>query len=293
MRRLLCFITLITFSFPTFGTIVPENSLAIPESDKSEGLSDLQYHAVIDKVESTYRPIIEAMGIKLTINRLWKNSRVNAGATKKGKEWIINLYGGYARHPLVTEDGYALVICHELGHHLGGTPKKILDGENPGWPSVEGQADYFATLKCLRKVFAKDDNVTYVNQLTVPSIVTEKCSASFKTDWEVALCKRTSVAGLSVAAISADLRNTDVPTVETPDLSVVETTFEDHPVPQCRLDTYFQGSICEVSSRNVLSTDDETKGTCHEVHGHANGLRPSCWFKTSQNERKPHPYKPE
>ena len=105
------------------------------------------------------------------------------------------------------------MLCHELGHHLGGTPTK----DSASWASTEGQADYFATLKCLRKVFRKDDNVTYVTQLNVPPLVSEKCAASFKTDWEIALCKRTTVAGLSVSAISADIRNTDLPTVETPD----------------------------------------------------------------------------
>lgn len=288
MRRLLLIIISIILSVATYASILPENNRAIPDLEKSEGLSDLQYFSVIDKVESIYRPIIEEMGMKLTVNRLWSDSRVNAGATKKGKEWILNLYGGYARHPLVTEDGYALVICHELGHHLGGTPKKIID-DGPGWPSTEGQADYFATLKCLRKVFAKDDNVAYVTQLKVPQLVSEKCSASFKTDWEIALCKRTSVAGLAVSAISADIRNTDVPTIETPDASVVETTYEDHPEPQCRLDTYFQGSICEVSSRNALSLDDESQGTCHQMNGHETGVRPSCWFKATHAGRKPYP----
>lgn len=287
MQRLLYIISLIIFSQASFSSILPENNLAIPIAHKNDGLSDIQYNAVIDKVESVYRPIIEEMGNKLTINRLWDDPRVNAGTTKKGKEWILNLYGGYARHPLVTEDGYALVICHELGHHMGGAPKKVLDGTNPGWPSVEGQADYFATLKCLRKIFRKDDNVAITSLMSVPQLITDKCSASFKTDWEIAICKRTSVAGMAIAAISADIRSTEVPSVETPDQTVVESTYEAHPVPQCRLDTYFQGSVCEVSSTRSVSIEDETKGTCHEVNGHESGLRPSCWFKTSPSERKP------
>lgn len=285
MQRLLFTLTSIMFSSLTYATIVPENNLAIPTNHKGEGLSDLQYHTVIDKVESVYKPIVEGLGNKLTINRLWENSRVNAGATKKGNEWIINLYGGYARHSLVTEDGYALVICHELGHLLGGTPQKT----EATWASTEGQADYFATLKCLRKVFRQDNNVQYVTQLNVPTMVSEKCSKSFKTDWEIALCKRTSVAGLSVSAISADIRNTDIPAIETPDTAIVEQTFEDHPEPQCRLDTYFQGSICEVSSVNALSSKDESEGTCHQINGHETGVRPTCWFKPTHAGRKPYP----
>lgn len=284
MQRLLSILFLIMIT-SAHAMIVPENNLAIPVTEKGEGLSDLQYHAVIDKVEKTYKPIVEKLGMKLKINRLWDDPRVNAGATKKGKEWILNLYGGYARHSSVTEDGYALVICHELGHHLGGTPKK----KQANWASTEGQADYFATLKCLRKVFRHDDNVHYVTQLTVPQLISDKCAASFKTDWEIALCKRTSVAGLAVSAISADIRNTDMPSVETPDSSIVETTYEAHPEPQCRLDTYFQGSICEVSSVNALSSTDESVGTCHQINGQESGLRPMCWFKPTHAGRKPYP----
>jgi hypothetical protein len=279
MQRLLyLLISILFFQTTAESSILPENNLAIPVSQKNEGLSEVQYNQVIDKVESVYRPIIEEMDYKLTINRLWENARVNAGATKKGKEWIINLYGGYARHPIVTEDGYALVICHELGHHLGGAPKKIFDNDKPGWPSVEGQADYFATLKCLRKVFRNDDNVAVVSALPVPQLVHDKCSESFKTDWEIAICKRTTIAGMNVAAISSDIRNTEVPSVETPDESVVESTFEDHPAPQCRLDTYFQGSICSVSSGRTVSMENSKTGTCHPDNGHASGNRPACWF---------------
>lgn len=273
----LSFIFLVFFQ-TAFASILPENNLAIPPSDKSDGLSEIQYHQVIDKVESVYGPIINKMGKKLVMKRLWEDPRVNAGTIRKENEIIINLYGGYARHPSVTEDGYALVICHEIGHHLGGTPRKYFEGERPSWPSTEGQADYFATLKCLRKVFRKDDNVAIAESQEASSTISQKCSV-FPTRWERALCKRTSIAGLAIGAISADIRNDTVPQIDTPDLSEVKETFEAHPNPQCRLDTYFQGSICEVSSSVSVSSKDETVGTCHALKNHTDGLRPTCWFK--------------
>lgn len=275
LRLLLFFIFAIN---QAAASILPENSLAIPISEKNEGLSEAEYNKVIDKVEAVYRPIIEDLDQKLTINRLWEDPRVNAGTTKKGSEIILNMYGGYARHASLTEDGYALVMCHELGHHLGGNPKKIFDSGSTGWPSVEGQADYFATLKCLRKVFRKDDNEEAIAGKEIPVLVKDKCTSVFKSGWEVALCIRTTLAGLSISAISADIRNTDMPTVETPDPTVVDETYEAHPVPQCRLDTYFQGSLCPVSSARPLSLSDEIKGACHRAL-HPEGPRPLCWYK--------------
>ncbi len=275
--RLLLFLSFI--SHHALGTILPENSLTIPLSEKNEGLTEAQYNKVIDKVEGVYRDIVEDHSMKLTINRLWQDPRVNAGTTKKGSEIILNMYGGYARHPSLTEDGYALVMCHELGHHLGGPPKKIFDSGKVGWPSVEGQADYFATLKCLRKIFRKDDNKLAIAGIEIPPLVKEKCGSIFEEAWEAALCIRTTLAGLSISAISADIRNTEMPSVETPDSSTVEETYEAHPVPQCRLDTYFQGSLCAVSSARPLSIKDEIQGTCHKSLGHEDGLRPECWYK--------------
>lgn len=278
MRKTAALIITFLTTAPLSASILPSNNLAIPVSVKNEGLSETQYNAVIDKVENVYSPIIRKMGRTLSIQRLWESPIVNAGTLRNGKEIIVKLYGGYARHSMVTEDGYALVICHELGHHLGGLPRKFFDS-GVGWPSTEGQADYFATLKCLRKVFRNDDNISVVNSLNVPDYVREKCSIPFKQEWEKALCMRTTMAGIAIGNISAAMRNNDLPDVERPDLSIVEKTYEAHPAPQCRLDTYFQGSICEVSSYRSVSEADEVVGTCHPKAGHSEGNRPLCWYR--------------
>ena len=279
MGKSVLLLLLTTFAFPSHSTILPENNYSIPISEKNEGLSEAQYNLTIDKVEKIYRPIVAKLGLKLKIERLWKDPRVNAGTIRAGREVILKMYGGYARHPLITEDAFALVLCHELGHHLGGTPRKDLYGRGPEWPSTEGQADYFATLKCLRKVFQKEMNTEIVEKLEVPEVVQNNCSKSFPTDWEKAICIRTSIAGLNNSYISSQIRGVENPQFETPDPTVVEKTYEGHPAPQCRLDTYFQGSICEVPSIISVSASDETTGTCHGENGINLGLRPLCWFK--------------
>src|SRR5690606_11499441 len=137
---------------------LPENEMNIPVGLKTNGgLSEEQFNAVIDKIEAIYTPIVREMGGRLKINRKWENGTVNANATRLGG-WIVNMYGWLARHETITEDGFALVLCHEIGHHLGGAPKVAgLLGLNR-WASNEGQADYYATLKCLRRAFLNDNN---------------------------------------------------------------------------------------------------------------------------------------
>jgi hypothetical protein len=290
MVRFASFIMALLFTSGVFactepGTgFLPENNLSIPVSDKSSGLTEERFNAVIDKVLRVYRPIVHDYGGILQVNRKWTSEVVNAGTYRDDKRpnlWIINLYGGFARHPYISEDGYALVICHEIGHHIGGAPKKIIK-DMPIWASTEGQSDYFATLKCLRKVFVSDDNIDVVSKLEVPEKVKEDCEKSFPTDWEVALCIRTSLAGLSVAKVNADSRKVDPPEFTTPDQTLVEATSNNHPVPQCRLDTYFAGSVCEVPSTYYVSQKDEVQGTCHRKNKMLTGLRPGCWFRPTE-----------
>lgn len=60
---------------------------------------------------------------------------------------VINIFGGVIDLPQMSIDGLATVICHEIGHGLGGAP---YDHEGS---SVEGQCDYYATSICLQKIF--------------------------------------------------------------------------------------------------------------------------------------------
>ena len=162
----------LSFSTSIFACM-PENNLYIPSTtDHQKGISRDIYDAVISKVESVYAPIVARKGAKLKIMRLWDSGIVNAGTCPNSKrEWIVNMYGGLARHALTTPDSFAGVICHELGHHLGGYPRK----STAFWASNEGQSDYFASTKCLRRVFRKDNNRAIVEGMNVPPIPKERC----------------------------------------------------------------------------------------------------------------------
>jgi hypothetical protein len=259
------------------GGFLPENGLNIPVGSKlAGGLSQTQFNAVIDKIEAIYAPIVSNMGGKLKINRKWEDGTVNANATRLGG-WIVNMYGGLARHQTITEDGFALVLCHELGHQLGGAPK-VSNFLNK-WASNEGQSDYFATTKCLRKTFLNDNNPALVKKMVVPKTLSDACAKAWPNKDDKAICIRNGMAGVSVAGLFASLRNSPEAKFETPDTKVVTKTDDAHPAYQCRLDTYFQGALCEVSFNEDVSQKDEVQGTCHGTLGHKIGLRPLCWFK--------------
>lgn len=256
----------------------PENNLNISTSEKSiNGIDEAEFNAVMDEIKAVYEPIINANGDTMVLNRKWDDGTVNASAQRSGNKVILNMYGGLARHNLITRDGFAIVMCHELGHHLGGAPK--IGSWFSKWASNEGQSDYFATLKCFRKVYGQEDNIAFIQNTEVPAIVSAKCDQMWKSATESALCQRSVMAAKSTADLLASLGSSAEPKFDTPDTKVVSKTDNAHPAAQCRLDTYFAGAACDVDMNEPLDNKDPNKGTCNRKDGDKEGLRSLCWFK--------------
>lgn len=277
----------VVLSAPTFSCsedgstgFLPEHNLKISVNAKRVGgITEAQFNNAIERVEAIYAPIVAQEGGKLVISRAWSDSTVNAYAQRSGKNWMVNMFGGLARHATITEDGMSLVVCHEIGHHIGGAPKKASAWSN-SWASNEGQADYFSNLKCLRRAFLNEDNAAVLANMTdIPEALVTACGKAWSSQIDKDICVRGGMAGDSVAKLFAALRSATPAKFETPDAAVVSTTDDNHPAHQCRLDTYFQGSLCEVDINENVETTSEVSGTCHGSLGHTSGLRPTCWFK--------------
>jgi hypothetical protein len=250
---------------------LPENNLRIPVGDVNAlGIDQKTFDTVIDKAVSIYGPVIEAKGKKFVVNRRWDDATVNASAQQQGSNWIINMYGGLARHKLVTADGFAVVVCHELGHHLGGYPK--VSGWGNAWATNEGGSDYWATLKCLRKMGAFEGDA-------LDPLAKEACANQYKDAAEQKACETGSMAGYSVSRLLGELGRSAEPKFGTPDPNVVSKTNDAHPAAQCRLDTYFQGALCAKSPSEDTSSTSPNPGACTAANGDTKGLRPLCWYK--------------
>ena len=106
------------------------------------------------------------------------------------------------------------------------------------------------------------------------------CEKAFASEADRAQCVRGSVAGMSVTSLFRALRNeTVIPRYDTPDPAAVARTADGHPATQCRLDTYYSGSVCSRGVDEALSETDAAAGTCTAASNHSTGLRPRCWFK--------------
>ena len=259
-------------------SILPPNDMRIPVRPFSAGFGITQgeFNAVLDRVQEVYGPIISRRGGVLEIQRKWKDSTVNAKAQRITPRYIIEMFGGLARHDAITPDGFAVVACHEIGHHLGGAPRK----RGRHWASIEGQADYFAPLKCLRRLFKDGDNLDFVSDKKAPPEVMEACSKAHESPQDRAFCARAAMGGLSVAQMFHSFETSKpVPDFATPDPAIVESTRNSWPENQCRLDTYFAGALCPKPADAENDYDDPAPGTCTRAEGYAREARPRCWYK--------------
>lgn len=258
----------------------PENNLRLPiGADKTNNMTEQQYHQVLDRIENIYAPIIKAHGGTFFIDRLWSDATVNAYASRTGDQWAIHMHGGIARHEFNSIDGLALVTCHELGHHLGGAP--VSGGDSTAtWITNEGQSDYFATTKCFRKYVEEDDNISIVSKMNIPKIVKEDCESQFSDPQEVAICKRGAMAGYDLGRVLATLEWPEGSvSFDSPSRRRVWWTSDLHPKAQCRLDTYFQGALCDKGHWEDFDRDDPTISACTRKAGDDLGVRPRCWYK--------------
>lgn len=257
----------------------PENDLYIPASEVSAlALNEAQFNSVLDRVERVYKPIISRLGGRLEINRKWSDGTVNASAMRIGSRYQVNMYGGLARYHNITEEAFALVACHEVGHHLAGAPK--LNSWFGSWASNEGQSDYFSGLKCFRQLYSEQENIDWAETAEIHEIVLDKCSQVWASDADQALCARFAMAGKEITTMFKELKfpNQELG-FDTPDASKVSRMDDGHPRPQCRLDTYLASALCDRPLNERLSDSDPDQGACTRSEGYTLSVRPLCWYK--------------
>lgn len=278
----------------------PANRLRFPIKNDGKQISRPQFRKILDAAESVYKPIFQSLGLgRFYVVDRWSDDTVNAcassgapcsqtqtqipGLTNKaaGVDRYVEIYGGLARHPYMTPEGLMLVVCHEIGHHLGGYPRYK---KNTSALSTEGQADYFATAKCARLVYGaiapnSNQNWLWTNKDRIPAEVKAPCSGAFGNTEAAIYCMRSSLAGLSLAQTLGSLSGTDPRqlTFVRKDTNLVQQTFENHPKAQCRLDTYVAGALCGADPRVSFSATNPAQGAC--VNNLALGTRPACWYK--------------
>lgn len=243
-----------------------------------------KFEQFTNRVVSLYADTIKELGGNLKTEFLWESNDLNAYAEKNKSNWRIVFHGALYRDKRVTDDGFVMTVCHELGHLLGGAPFKL--GRET---SAEGQADYWASTVCAKKYFTEfPEEVVMTN-----GFVRDQCTKKYEGDIAAQkICYRTTMAGHSLASFVGMKTEGKTPRFDTPDKHVLDVTDQLHPLAQCRLDTFLAGSLCDLEDSStsfhekILGDKLTTDFKCSEVIDGQLTLvdkRPKCWFNEINN----------
>ncbi len=265
------YLTLIFITFNVYASFFPEN-YQLEDNAKKSSIVELNALEILGKeVLQRFEAAANTNGGNLKLLFDLSSNTINATAYKQDSTWFIKFQGGLLRHPNLTRSVFVTILCHEIGHHLGGAPYKYGDSGI----SAEGQADYFAANTCLKDVF-KNTSLLKLSISKAPTIIKEKCENQFGEEKNYITCIQSSLTGQEVSQFLSKIGNTrrgrrnPVPNINKRSKTVVSVTNISHPDHQCRLDTYFEGSLCHKGL-------DEYEPNCLDP-GLYNGSRPSCWF---------------
>lgn len=215
-------------------------------------ISQEVFDSTLNNIGSMYKDTIENEGGVMELRRQFTYPEYVGSARRHEGKWIVEMWGGFPHDAVISEESFAMVVCHEFGHHLGGAPFNV--GSFEPWASAEGQSDTFAASKCLPEYlqrFGKQE--PEANPL--PETI-ELCKATSDIN-----CTRILRAAFEFAIVIGEQQKNPVPSFSTPDTSSVARTQIEHPKAQCRLDTM--------------------------VAAYFNQPRPSCWFVKTRDPFDP------
>lgn len=241
------------------------------------GLSEADFKGLIDRVRKVYDPVFESKGYAVEYLLYWDVNEGNAMTSEskdEKKAWFL-FSGGLLRARYMTKDGFLFAACHEIGHHLGGFPKE----KDLPWCSTEGQADYFANLKCMKEILRGDPENAKAVDLKLPGNIVRRCRKTYSDEESFQICLRsTKAAEDAYKFLQAKESGKDADeSLFNRFMMPVSETIMRYPDLTCRAETAYRGAICD--RQGELSDTDETAGVCHKKNGDRIGMRPSCWFK--------------
>jgi hypothetical protein len=277
MKKILATLTLCSLvSLEALACPIDDETKIIPQYNRNKsmnfsngGIDQAEFNRIIANAAKIYAPIFKKHGMKFSVTTDWEDNTNNAYAiTKSQTVRKAHFPGGIARNSKMTSDAFLQVVCHEFGHHLGGFPLK------PGtYASSEGQSDYFATSKCMKMILKSEvvQNDEISKNAELPEFVKDECSKQFHNNEDINICLRTSVSSLVLAKWLG--RNNNNVSFETKGGPAVNKMDYEHPEANCRLETYYQGALCNVNP-GLMLTMDPKKNACLT----GLGVRPSCWY---------------
>ncbi|MES2525457.1 MAG: hypothetical protein V4598_00155 [Bdellovibrionota bacterium] len=241
------------------------------------GLTERDFKVLVERVRKVYDPVFASQGYAVEYLLYWDVEEGNAMTSEskdEKKAWFM-FSGGLLRAKYMTKDGFLFAACHEIGHHLGGFPKE----KELKWCSTEGQADYFANLRCMKELLKGDPENAKARELKLPANIVRRCEKTYSDEESINICLRsTKAAEDAYKFLQAKESGKDADeSLFNRFMMPANETIMRYPEITCRAETAYRGAICD--RQGELSDTDETAGVCHKKNGDRIGMRPACWFK--------------
>lgn len=210
-----------------------------PGSVEVSTVTEAQYRALLNEFQVKYiMPVFHATGKPLVVQNEWESPYFAAFAQDKEAYFQAALWGGMARAPGASLPVLAGILCHEIGHIIGGEPRQSFSGAE--WSSSEGQSDFYAAKDCLPQFLSAHPEWIPV----VDPQALQICAGN-------ELCARTAQTGLDMVRFFKQYdsqKSADV-FLETPAPAADQLLRNVYPSHQCRLDTYVAGALCQNGER--------------------------------------------
>lgn len=240
---ILCLFNLSSWAHEVQRPLVPKHSFAL--NDNQSGISENEVMRIYQFLEREYAHQIPELKKPLSSGFVWSQSFIGAGTTLFDGEFKIMLWGGLVRAKYMNRGALAAVLCHEIGHRLGGEPFQQFQGEKH-WSSAEGQSDHFAATDCLPKlykIFKKEAPAFLIQEKEKASDrICSKLSAELKSQ-----CQWVATAGIDLIQFFQVYYDVHLPLVnpmEKPQEIVDETLHTKYPSSQCRMEIFKVGATC-------------------------------------------------
>ncbi|WP_437837068.1 hypothetical protein [Sorangium sp. So ce1153] len=261
--------------------------------------------AILDRVVALYQDHAAAANPAGTHKISWRINWDSDAASahvllKPGEDWVIEVSKGWLTVSSMTTEVFALTMCHEMGHFIGGFPfktsgRKDSTGALGTAVASEGQADYFATKDCLPRLWANETEANAAAFAELDPSARERCTTAYSDLASQQLCGRILLASLQTGRLYEEQevlqapREIVYPQFDTPDTTETAVTKEGHAPSQCRLDTLVAGAVCDVKATGTgipgfvppygeysHASDEAARPFACQT---GPGARPRCWFQ--------------
>ncbi|MFP5385886.1 MAG: hypothetical protein ACLGHN_07380 [Bacteriovoracia bacterium] len=237
---------------------------------------------IIKDAKTIYTPVSIIAFNKPIYFKTNESQSVGASADHREDHLAVIIDKGLLESKRLTPDGLRMVICHELGHLFGGAPRRNVPMEWDGpvapdgmsFMTSEGQADYYASLVCFRKMLEiESPGSSRPDFSRVGPRLRRKCQEEAGHEGqELTSCLRAGLAGEDFLKLVFEFPIS----CEKFDDSIAPVLIRDvYPGRQCRLDTILSGALCSENQPMVQDFDLNEKNSCGQNYAE----RPRCWYR--------------